>query len=199
MSPARGRASPAPGWEVPYIPPGGVVEECLLPDGCDSCDDPVMSLPLRPLGDFDHPLLKQARGADLEWDPMWSLNHFMAKNCAGMSYELRVRPESLMRAFRTGTFSPAEARALSWAFSGMRRKYMFPSLVASAQLPIFEVARCFWKAFDGYAYGCAPWLNQWADNPQKPHPCARPRTFPKDPSPPRYNPDMAYFRPRRPG
>ena len=197
MSLAYGKASRAPDWEVPYIPPEGVVDECLLPDGCDSCDDPVMLRPLRRLEDFDHPLLKQALGADAEWDPLWSLNLFMAKNCAGMSHDLRAPPERLMQAFRTGAFSPAETQSLSWAFSGMRRKYMFPSLVASAQLPIFEVARCFWVAFDGSAFGCAPWLNQWANNPEKPHPCTRPRTFPKNASPPRYNPDMAYSRPRR--
>ena len=196
MSLARGKASPAPDWEAPYIPPGGLVDECLLPDGCDSCDDPVMALPLRPLGDFDHPLLKQARGADPEGDPLWNLDSFMAKQCAGMSYHLRAHPEDLMRAFRTGEFFNLDKASLSWAFAGMRRKYVFPGLVAGAQLPIFEVARCFWKAFDGYAYGCAPWLNQWANNPVKPHPCARPRAFPKDPSPPRYNPDMVYSRPR---
>ena len=196
MTPAGGRASPAPDWEVPYIPPGGLVEECLLPDGCDSCDDPVMFLPLRPLRDFDHPLLKQVRGADPEGDPLWNLDSFMAKQCAGMNYRFRAHPEDLMRAFRTGEFSNLDKASLSWAFAGMRRKYVFPGLVAGAQLPIFEWARCFWKAFDGCAFGCAPWLNQWANNPEKPHPCARPRTFPKDPSPPRYNPDMAYSRPR---
>ena len=74
------------------------MKECLLPDGCDSCDDPVMSLPLRPLEDFDHPLPRQVCCADPEWDSLWSLNHFMAKNCAGMNYDLRVCPESLMQA-----------------------------------------------------------------------------------------------------
>ena len=117
MRPARGRASPTPDWEAPYIPPGGLVDQCLLPDGCGSCDDPVMSLPIRPLRDIDHPLLKQALGADPEGEPLWSLDSFMAK--------------------------------------------------------------------------------QWAGNPEKPHPCARPRTFPKDPSPLHYDPDMAYSWPRR--
>ena len=25
-------------------------------------------------------------------------------------------------------------------------------------------------AFEGYAFGCGPWLNQWADDPEKLHP-----------------------------
>ncbi len=196
MSRARGSPPPTPDWEVPYIPPGGLVDECLLPDGCLSCDDPVMFLPLRPLEDFDHPLLKQALGADPERDPLWSLNTFMAKQCAGMNHDWRAHPEDLMRAFRTGEFSDLDKASLSWAFSGMRKKYVFPGLIGGTQLPIFEVARCFWNAFDGCAYGCGPWLNQWADDPEKPHPCTRPRPFPNDPVH-RYNPDSAYSR-RRP-
>ena len=26
--------------------------------------------------------------------------------------------------------------------------------------------------FDGAAFGCGPWLNQWAENPDRPHPHA---------------------------
>ncbi|MCY4212901.1 MAG: hypothetical protein OXF68_04670 [Gammaproteobacteria bacterium] len=109
-------------WEVPYIPPEGIVEECLLPDGCDSCNDPVMRQPLKALGAFDHPQLRQAEGADPAWDPLWSLNQFMSKNCAGLNYGLRTEPLELREAFRTGEFTSRQKTALSWAFSGMRRK-----------------------------------------------------------------------------
>ncbi|MCZ0943245.1 MAG: hypothetical protein OXJ53_09330 [Gammaproteobacteria bacterium] len=176
-------------WEVPYIPPGGIVEECLLPDGCDSCNDPLMRRPLKALAAFDRSQLKRVSGADPEWDPLWSLNLFMSKNCAGLNHSYRADPVELREAFRTGEFTSIQKTALSWAFSGMRRKYMFPMLVAGAQLPIFEVVRCFWTVFEGCAFGCGPWLNQWADDPDKPHPSAKGRAFPGLPAP-RYSPRL---------
>ena len=96
-----------------------------------------------------------------------------------MNYRLQAHPEDLMRAFRTGEFSNLDKASLSWALGGTGRKYMFPGLIAGARFPIFEVARCFRKAFYRYAFGCGQWLNQWASNPERPHPCARPGTFPK--------------------
>ena len=160
-------------WDLPYIPPGGIVPECLLPDGCTSCEDPVMRRPLEPLDRFDHPQLKKAEGADPTWDALWSLGLFIAKNCAGLVHEYRPDIAGLRGAFASGQFTKQHHIALEWAFSGMRTKYMFPRLVAGAQLPIFEVARCFWTLFDGASFGSGPWLNQWADDPDKQHPSAR--------------------------
>lgn len=159
------------GWERPHLPPGGIVRECLLPDGCESCDDPIMLRPLEPLARFDLPQLRSV-GVEAEgWDPLASLENIMAKEWAGLAHECRPSASGLRDAFANGKFTKQHRAALDWAFAGMRRKYVFPGLVDRAMLPIFEVVRCFWLLFDGYAYGCGPWLNQWADDPDKPHPC----------------------------
>ena len=155
-------------WEVPYIPPEGIVAECLLPDGCDSCDDPIMQRGLEPLARFDRPQLKRAPAPGR--DPLWSLGRFISKECAGLVHRYRPGPAELRQAFADGRFPAQHRIALEWAFAGMRRKFVFPILVAGARLPIHEVARCFWIAFDGMDFGCGPWLNQWADDPDRPHP-----------------------------
>ncbi len=49
-----------------------------------------------------------------------------------MNYHLRAHPEDLMRAFRAGEFSNLDKAPLSWAFSDMRRKSVFPGFVAGA-------------------------------------------------------------------
>lgn len=163
--------SDAVGWEVPYIPPQGIVPECLLPDTCVSGSDPLMAQPLAPLGHFDHPQLKSVMtSAPCNHDPLASLRRFIAKECAGLPQEHRPNADQLRQAFRTGEFTEPQAAALDWAFGGMRRKYAFPLLVAGIRLPIFDVARCFWNVFAGHAYGCGPWLNQWAEEPDKSHP-----------------------------
>ena len=164
--------SDAVDWEVPYIPPQGIVPECLLPDACISCDDPLMMRPLAHLDRFDQPQLRSVPTSTSSSDPLASLRLFFAKECAGLPYRHRPNVEQLRRAFRTGEFTERQGVALDWAFAGMRRKYAFPLLVAGARLPIFEMARCFWIVFDGYAFGCGPWLNQWVDDPDKPHPSA---------------------------
>ncbi len=157
-------------WETPYIPPQGIVTECLFPDGCTCWENPVMHRPLRPLERFDHPPLKRVGAVGFDWDPIESLRQVIAKACAGLPYEYRPDVKELRAAFASGQFAEQHCIALEWAFSGMRVKYVFPGLVAGAQLPIFEVARCFWTVFDGASFGCGPWLNQWADDPHKPHP-----------------------------
>jgi len=159
-------------WDVPYIPPEGIQIECLSPDACKSCDDPAMSKGLLPLDRVDWPQLRHAPGsrAGSKDDEGWNLGLFIAKECAGMSHECRPETRALREAFRTGQFTQRHRIALGWAFSGMPPKYAFPGLIAGARLPIFEVARCFWTAFDGAAFGCGPWLNQWAEDPDRPHP-----------------------------
>ena len=159
-------------WEVPYIPPAGIVRECLLPDGCTSCEDPIMAQPLQPLARFDRPQLKRVENSRCRQDPEVVLAHVMAKNCAGLAGQYRPDVGELREAFRTGHFTRQHKIALDWVFSGMRTKYVFPGLVAGAALSIFEVAQCFWAVFDGASYGTGPWLNQWADDPYKPHPSA---------------------------
>ena len=156
-------------WERPYVPPEGLVPECLMPDGCTEWDAPVMGRPLEPLSRFDQPQLKRGP-VHCDWDALFELRLFMAKQCAGLAYAYRPDIPDLREAFRMGRFTDQQSIALAWAFSGMRAKYTFPGLIAGAQLPIFEVARCFWTLFEGSAFGCGPWLNQWADNPDRPHP-----------------------------
>ena len=157
-------------WEVPYIPPEGIVRECLLPDACNSCDDPLMAQPLEPLRRFDCPQLKRVDGPSTDRDPLDCLGLFVAKECAGMAHRHRPHIGGLRKAFESGEFTEQHRIALGWAFAGMRTMYAFPSLVAGARLPIFEVARCFWMLFDGASFGCGPWLNQWAVDPDRPHP-----------------------------
>lgn len=160
-------------WDVPYVPPGGLVLEGLLPDNCPSCLDPIMQRPLEPLRRFDHPQLRQAPPAHPDRDPLTALRFFMRKQCAGLAHRWRPDIAGLRLAFHTGDFTEQHAMALDWAFSGMRAMYVFPGLVAGARLPIFEVARCFWTLFEGDCYGCGPWLNQWADDPDRPHPAVQ--------------------------
>lgn len=163
--------SDARDWEVPYVPPEGIVRECLLPDACMSCDDPLMARPLEPLRRFDRPQLRRVDNPVApERDPLACLGLFVAKECAGLPRQHRPDIAALRRAFEGGEFTEQHRIALDWAFSGMRTMYAFPSLVAGARLPIFEVARCFWTLFDGASFGCGPWLNQWADDPHRPHP-----------------------------
>ena len=159
-------------WGVPYIPPGGVVRECLLPDDCTSCDDRVMSRPLRTLARFDWPQLKRVDNSTCRQDPQTVLEHVLLKHCAGLAAHFRPDVGELREAFRTGRFTAQHKIALDWVFSSMRTRYIFPGLIAGAELPIFEVARCFWVVFDGASFGTGPWLNQWADDPSKPHPSA---------------------------
>ena len=144
--------------------------ECLLPDACTSCDDPLMQRGLEPLDRFDHPQLRCAPGARRPTAAYAALRRFIAKECAGLALDYRPDTDALRDAFRTGEFTRRHVVALEWAFSGMRRMYVFPGFIAGTQLPIYEVARCFWTAFDGIAFGCGPWLNQWADDPSRPHP-----------------------------
>lgn len=150
-----------------------MVKELLLPDRATWWDDPVMGEPLRPLADFDHPQLRRVDAPECDGhDPIGSLRSFMGKNCAGLRDGLRADPHELREAFVTGEFTTRQAYALDWAFSGMRVMWVFPGFIAGARLPIYEVARCFWQAFDGASYGTGPWLNQWAENPGRPHPSA---------------------------
>ncbi len=160
-------------WEIPYIPPEGVVRECLLPDGCVSCDDPIMRRPLEPLARFDRLQLKRIDGVTARRDPLDALRRVIAKDCAGLAHEHRPSVKELREAFASGRFTEQHRIALGWAFSGMRVKRVFPGLIAGAQLSIFEVARCFWTVFDGASFGCGPWLNQWADDPDRPHPSVK--------------------------
>ena len=48
----------------------------------------------------------------------------------------------------------------------MRTKFVFPGLMCGTRIAIYDMARCFWNVFGG----AGPYLNQWAENPQKPHP-----------------------------
>ena len=142
-----------------------------------------MRRPLWPLARFDHPLLKRVGAVGFDWDPIENLRQVMAKAYAGLPYEHRPDARDLRAAFASGRFTKQHCIALEWVFSGMRVKYVFPGLVAGAQLPIFEVARCFWTVFDGASFGCGPWLNQWADDPHKPHPSTRVMPLRLDPKP----------------
>ena len=159
-------------WEVPYIPPEGIRRECLMPDGCTSCDAPVMSELLLPLSRFDLAPLRQVTPGEgfPHRGPYWELDLFLRKGCAGLAHAWRITGAEFREALRTGVYTERHKFALSWAFSGMRRKYVFPGLIAGAEVPIFEVARCFWVAFGGQDFGCGPWLNQWAKSPERPHP-----------------------------
>ena len=74
-------------WETPYIPREGIIEECLLPDGCTSYDDPIVSRMLEPLDHFDHPQLRQDVGVRKEEEAHASLRLFIANQCAGLAYE----------------------------------------------------------------------------------------------------------------
>ena len=98
------------------------------------------------------------------------MHRSIAHECAGLALDYRPDTDALGDAFRTGEFTRRHVVALKWAFSGMRRMYVFPGFIAGTQLPIYEVAYCLWTAFDGNAFGCGPWLNQWADDPSRPHP-----------------------------
>ena len=44
-------------------------------------------------------------GADPTWDAMWSLNLFIAKNCAGLVHEYRPDIAGLREAFASGEFT----------------------------------------------------------------------------------------------
>lgn len=57
-----------------------------------------------------------------------------------MSHECRPDAQALRETFRTGRFTQQHSIALGWAFSGIRRKSVFPSLIPAVRLPILDLA-----------------------------------------------------------
>lgn len=144
----------------------------ILPDGIgEDYDHPLMMRPLLPLEAFDHPQLHRHEDHDI---PPYMINGhlktFLAKQCAGLNPDMRIDSQTFREQLVSGEFTPKARYALHWAFGGMRAQFHFPPLISGTHITIYQMVRMFWNVFRGDALGAHAYLNQWADNPDRPLP-----------------------------
>ncbi len=146
-----------------------IESNCLMPDGCPRWDAPVMREPLLPLARFDRPDLRETPAWATGADALFSVDLFLAKRCAGLDLGMRASGAEVRAALRAGAFDARCRATLEWTLSSCPRTE-FPDLLGRGGIAIYDMARCFWTAFDGHAFSFAAWLNQWGRDAARPPP-----------------------------
>ena len=156
---------------VPGMSPSEVAWEMntLMPDDAKGFDDPLLTENLYPPERFDHPNLRRLprdfdrrRADDV-------LSGLIAKGCAGLRHDLRSAPEPVRAAFEAGAFPHREGACLRWLLPGLRAD-QFRSLASASGIALRDLVRGLWSLWGHGRVPHAPWLNQWARNPEKPIP-----------------------------
>ena len=128
---------------VPGMSPSEIGWEMntLMPDDCKGLGDPLLAENLYPPERFDHPPL---RHLPRDFDPRRAgavLSGLIAKGCA----------------------------CLHWLLPGLRAD-QFRSLASASGITLRDLVRGLWTLWGHGRVPHAPWLNQWARNPEKPVP-----------------------------
>ena len=141
--------------------------------GWEDADD--RRIELEPLEKFDHPELHVVRMGQPEWDPVEAIASQIRKGMAGAPRSERVDAAVLRKALQRGRLGRKQQRCVNEMVASFRAWEMhFP--FTTWGLSIYEIARVVAVTYSG-RYCWAPWLNLWADDPQRPLP-APPRRLP---------------------
>ena len=130
---------------------------------------------LEPLEKFDHPELHVVRMGQPEWDPVEEIASQIRKGMAGAPKSERVDAAVLRKALQRGRLGRKQQRCVNEMVASFRIWEMhFP--FTTWGLSMYELARVVVVTYGG-KHCWAPWLNLWADTPQRPLP-APPRRLP---------------------
>lgn len=137
-------------------------------------DADVGRLVLEPLERFDHPKLHEVRMGQPEWDPEEAISFHMRKAMAGAPASERIDSKRLRRALQRGRLGRKQRRCVDEMVASFRQWEMHLPFTAWG-LSVYELARVVTKTYAG-THCWAPWLNLWADDPQRalPTPPRRP-------------------------
>ena len=130
---------------------------------------------LEPLEKFDRPKLHQVRMGQPEWVPEEAIASQMRKAMAGAPRSERVDASVLRRALQRGRLGRKQRGCVDDMVASFRIWEMHLPFTAWG-LSIYELARVVVRNYGG-KHCWAPWLNLWADDPQRPLP-APPRRLP---------------------
>ena len=119
---------------------------------------------------FDHPALHRRPTNIVAAEADRQMDLIVRKECAGLRRDLRTTGARFRQAFISGRFGRNKRMVLEWAVSGMRDA-MFPTWHSLCALTIYELARGM-RLLGPSAGGYAKYLNQWAENPERPLPSA---------------------------
>lgn len=132
---------------------------------------------LKPLHRFDLPQLREVRMGQPEWNPEIGIEMQMAKAMAGAPKSERVDAHVLRRALQRGRLGPKQRRCVDNMVASFRIYEMHLPFTGWG-LSIYELARVVVVTYGGI-HCWNPWLNLWAEDPQRPLP-APPRRLPWD-------------------
>ena len=142
----------------------------LFPDDATGLfGDPLMAEGLYPPERFDHPNLRRLPASFSVERADAALGLLIAKGCAGLRQDLRSTPAALRAAIETMRFPEREASCLRWLLPGLRAE-MFRRLASASGITLHHLVRGLWAFWGSGSIAYAPWLNQWARNPDKPLP-----------------------------
>ena len=130
---------------------------------------------LEPLERFDRPALHTARMGQPEWVPEELLKMQMRKAMAGAPRSELVDAGVLRRARQKGRLGRKQRQCVDEMVASFRTWEMHLPFTAWG-LSIYELAQLVTRTFGG-RHCWSPWLNLWADDPERPLP-APPRRLP---------------------
>ena len=130
---------------------------------------------LDPLERFDRPALHTARMGQPEWVPEELMKMQMRKAMAGAPRSELVDAGVLRRALQRGRLGRKQRRCVDEMVASFRTWEMHLPFTAWG-LSIYELAQLVMRTYGG-RHCWSPWLNLWADDPERPLP-APPRRLP---------------------
>ena len=133
---------------------------------------------LEPLERFDHPALHVVRMGQPEWVPEEAMEMQLAKAMAGAPRSERVDANILRKALQRGRLGRKQRRCVDEMVASFRTWEMHLPFTGWG-LSIYELARVVTMTYQR-RHCWSPWLNLWADDPQRPVP-APARRPPYDP------------------
>ena len=120
---------------------------------------------LQPLARFDHPNLHRVRMGRPDCIPEQAIQMQMRKAMAGAPARERVDAHALRRALQRGRLGAKQRRCVDDLVASYRRWEMHLPFTAWG-LSIYALARVVTDTYGG-VHAWAPWLNLWADNPER--------------------------------
>ena len=138
----------------------------LMPDDCLGFEDPMLAEALYPAKSFDLPQLRRLPDGFCERQALFTLGIVLSKSCAGLPERHRSTPEAVREAFLSGRFGEREGTCLHWSLPGLRAQ-QFLALAGKCGIPLFHLVRGLWALYGHGQLPHAPWLNQWARNPNR--------------------------------
>ena len=130
---------------------------------------------VEPLEKFDHAALRAVRMGQPEWVPEELMRMQLRKAMAGAPRSELVDAHVLRRALQRGRLGRRQQRCVDEMVASFRAWEMHLPFTAWG-LSIYELARVVTKTYQR-RHCWSPWLNLWADDPDRPLP-APPRRRP---------------------